>query len=77
MHYVETYDRNQMMMKTWNSLIEPDSTASPIDVFVDSLNLADYGIKRWHRKGEYHMISGDCINYIFMVAITESDLQKV
>lgn len=45
MHYVETFDRDQMMMTTWDSLVEPDSTARLIDAFVDSLNLADYGVK--------------------------------
>lgn len=51
MHYVETFDRDQMMMTTWDSLVEPDSTARLIDAFVDSLNLADYGVKELAAEG--------------------------
>ena len=51
MHYVEAFDRNQMMMTTWNSMVEPDSTARLIDAFVDSLNLSDYGIKEISAEG--------------------------
>ena len=51
MHYVEAFDRNQMMMTTWNSMVEPDSTARLIDAFVDSLNLSDYGIKEIAAEG--------------------------
>ena len=51
MRYVEAFDRNQMMMTTWNSMVEPDSTARLIDAFVDSLNLSDYGIKEIAAEG--------------------------
>lgn len=51
MHYVETFDRDQMMMTTWDSLVEPDSTARLIDAFVDSLSLADYGVKELASEG--------------------------
>lgn len=51
MHYVEAFDRNQMMMTTWNSMVEPDSTARLIDAFVDSLNLSDYGLKEIAAEG--------------------------
>lgn len=51
MHYVETFDRDQMMMTTWDSLVEPDSTARLTDAFVDSLNLADYGVKELASEG--------------------------
>lgn len=51
MHYVQAFDRNQMMMTTWDSMVEPDSTARLIDAFVDSLNLADYGIKELAAEG--------------------------
>lgn len=51
MHYVEAFDRNQMMMMTWNSMVEPDSTARLIDTFVESLNLSDYGIKEIASEG--------------------------
>ena len=45
MHYVQGFDRNQMMLTTWDSMVESESTARLIDAFVDSLNLADYNVK--------------------------------
>lgn len=51
MHYVKAFDRNQMMMTTWDSMVEPDSTARLIDAFVNSLNLANYGIKERASEG--------------------------
>ena len=45
MHYVQGFDRDQMMMTTWDSMVDPESTARLIDAFVDSLNLADYNVK--------------------------------
>lgn len=47
-HYVKSFDRNQMMMTTWDSMVDPESIARLIDVFVNSLDLADYGIKKFH-----------------------------
>ena len=51
MHYIKTFDRDQMMMTTWDSMVEPDSTARLIDAFVESLNLKDYGIKEIASEG--------------------------
>lgn len=51
MHYVKGFDRNQMMMTTWDSMVEPDSTARIVDAFVNSLNLSDYGIKEMAQEG--------------------------
>lgn len=51
MHYVKAFDRNQMMMTTWDSMVEPDSTARLIDAFVNSLDLSDYGVKEMAREG--------------------------
>lgn len=51
MHYVEAFDRYQMMMTTWNLMVEPDSMARLIDAFVDSLNLSDFGIKEIAAEG--------------------------
>lgn len=51
MHYVETFDRNQMMMTTWDSMVDPESTARLIDAFVNSLDLADYGVKEMASEG--------------------------
>ena len=39
MHYVETFDRNQMMMTTWDSMVDPESTARLIDAFAKALLL--------------------------------------
>lgn len=51
MHYIKAFDRDQMMMTTWDSMVEPDSTARLIDAFVESLNLKDYGIKEIASEG--------------------------
>lgn len=51
MHYVKAFDRNQMMMTTWGSMVEADSTARLIDAFVESLNLSDYGVKEMASEG--------------------------
>lgn len=51
MHYVEAFDRNQMMLTTWDDMVDPESTARFIDAFVNSLNLADYGIKERASEG--------------------------
>lgn len=51
MHYVEAFDRNQMMMTSWDSMVDPKSTARLIDAFVDSLNLADYGVREMAVEG--------------------------
>ncbi len=51
MNYIKAFDRNQMMMTTWDSMVESDSTARLIDAFVNSLNLSDYGIKEIASEG--------------------------
>ena len=51
MHYVETFDRNQMMMTTWDSMVDSESTARLIDAFVDSLDLSKYGVKEIASEG--------------------------
>lgn len=51
MHYIKGFDRNQMMMATWDSMVEPDSTARLIDAFVNSLNLSEYGVKEMAKEG--------------------------
>ena len=51
MHYVQGFDRDQMMMTTWDSMVDPESTARLIDAFVDSLNLADYNVKELAGEG--------------------------
>ncbi len=56
MHYVEAFDRNQMMMTTWDSMVDPESTARLIDAFVNSLDLTDYGVKEMAAEGRPRMI---------------------
>lgn len=51
MHYVQAFDRDQFMMTTWDSMVDPESTARLIDAFVDSLDLSDYGIKELASEG--------------------------
>lgn len=51
MHYVESFDRNQVMMTTWDSMVDSESTARLIDAFVDSLDLSEYGIKEIASEG--------------------------
>lgn len=51
MHYVKAFDCNQMMMTTWDSMVNPDSTARLIDAFVNSLGLSDYDVKVLAKEG--------------------------
>lgn len=51
MHYVQAFDRDQFMMTTWDSMVDPESTARLIDAFVDSLDLSDYGVKEMASEG--------------------------
>ncbi len=51
MHYVESFDRNQVMMTTWDSMVDSESTARLIDAFVDSLDLSEYGVKEIASEG--------------------------
>ena len=51
MHYVYAFDRNQMMMTDWDSLVDGESTARLIDAFVDSLDLSKYGVKQLASEG--------------------------
>ena len=51
MHYVKAFDRNQMMMTTWDSMVEQDSTARLIDAFVNSLDLRKYNVKMLSEEG--------------------------
>lgn len=51
MHYVKAFDRNQMMMTSWNDLVDSESTARLIDAFVNSLNLSEYKIKEMKTEG--------------------------
>lgn len=45
MPYVQTFDRTQMMMCSWDSFVDPESIARLIDAFVDSLDLKKYHVR--------------------------------
>ena len=45
MPYVSTFNRNQMMMCSWDSFVDPESIARLIDAFVNSLDLTKYEVK--------------------------------
>ena len=51
MPYVQTFNRDQMMLCTWDALVEADSDARIIDAFVNSLDLAELGIKEAEKVG--------------------------
>ncbi len=51
MPYVKTFDRNQMMICSMDSLVDPKSTARLIDTFVNSLNMKDYDVKEAASEG--------------------------
>ena len=51
MHYVKAFDRKQMMMTTWDLMVDSESTARLIDAFVDSLNLSDYEVRELASEG--------------------------
>lgn len=48
---VATFDRNQMMMCSWDFLVDQESTARIIDAFVNSLDLTKYDIKEAAKEG--------------------------
>ena len=51
MHYVKAFDRDQMMMTTWDLMVDPESTARLIDAFVNSLDLSKYDVKELATEG--------------------------
>lgn len=51
MPYVSTFNRNQMMMCSWDSFVDPESIARVIDAFINSLDLSDYDIKEVSKEG--------------------------
>ena len=51
MHYIESFDRYQMMMTTWDSMVDPESTARLIDAFVDNLDMSEYGVRELASEG--------------------------
>lgn len=51
MPYVPMFDRNQMMLCTWDSFVDLESIARIIDAFVNSLDLSKYGVKEAAAEG--------------------------
>jgi len=51
MPYIPTFDRNQIMMCSWDSFVDSDSIARIIDAFVDSLDLETMGVKKAPETG--------------------------
>ena len=51
MPYVQTFDRTQMMMCSWDSFVDPESIARLIDAFVDSLDLKKYHVREAATEG--------------------------
>lgn len=51
MPYISTFDRNQIMVCTWDSFVEPESIARLIDAFVNSLEFTKYGVKEAAKEG--------------------------
>lgn len=45
MPYIPTFDRNQMMMCSWDGLVDEKGDARLIDAFVESLDLVKHGAK--------------------------------
>ena len=51
MPYIKTFDRDQVMLCSWDSFVEADSDARLIDAFVNSLDLSAYGVKEVSYEG--------------------------
>ena len=51
MPYITGFDRNQMMMCSWDAFVDEHSIARIIDAFVDSLDLKDIGIREAADEG--------------------------
>lgn len=51
MPYVSTFNRNQMMVCSWDSFVDSESVARLIDAFVNSLDLTKYSVKEAAKEG--------------------------
>lgn len=51
MPYVQTFNRDQMMVCSWDSFVDPESVARLIDAFVNSLDLKKYEVKEAAKEG--------------------------
>lgn len=52
MPYIKSMDRNQMMMCSIDSFVDPESVARVIDVFVESLDLKEMGFEKTEAAAE-------------------------
>lgn len=74
MPYVSTFNRNQMMMCSWDSFVDPESIARLIDAFVNSLDLTKYEVKEAAKEGRpAYDPKGMYKLYIYMVTVKVSD----
>lgn len=54
MHHIEGIDRNQMSFIALEELVDKDSWARLVDIFVDCLPLSKLGFKKVDLKEEGH-----------------------
>lgn len=66
MLYIKTFDRDQMMFCSWDSLVDEQSIARVIDAFVDSLNLVHLEVKESATEGRLAYELRGFISYLFM-----------
>ena len=71
MPYISTFDRNHLMLCSWDTFVEPHSIAILIDAFVNSLNLKNMKEKKGQTRAGRPMIQGECISCIYMVTEKE------
>ena len=51
MPYIKTFNRDQVMVCSWDSFVDEESIARIIDAFVDSLDLNEFGVKEVSVEG--------------------------
>lgn len=51
MPYISTFNRNQMMVCSWDSFVSTESIARLIDAFVDNLDSTKYGVREAAKEG--------------------------
>lgn len=51
MPYISKFDRNQMMMCSWDSFVDSESIARIIDAFIENLDMSDLQIKEVSGEG--------------------------
>lgn len=74
MPYISTFNRNQMMVCSWDSFVSTESIARLIDAFVDSLDSTKYGVREAAKEAGRAMPRKGCTNCTYMEAAKESAL---